>query len=105
MTNASPSPSQLGRSGPPTIATTPTIASAIATSVRRVTRSRRATNASPAARIGASACMTSTLATVVWFRAVMNDPEEIAINEAIPSPLRPIWRKPRKRRPRSATAM
>jgi hypothetical protein len=48
--------------------------------------------------------MTSTFATVVWFSATMNEPEETAIKAAIASPLRPIARKAPTTRPRSATA-
>ena len=62
MRSDSVNPSVLGRPGPPTISETPASATAIASQVRRATRSPIIVP-SIAAMIGASACMKSTFAT------------------------------------------
>ena len=64
ITSDSVRPTALGRPGPPTIRATPASATAIATHVRRATRSPIIVPKA-AAMIGASACMNSTFATEV----------------------------------------
>ncbi len=100
--SARPRPGELP--GPPTIRPTPASAIAIATPVRRDTDSRSAAHAISAAAIGATACMKSTFATVVWLSATMNVPDAIAVQTATASSARPIEVNALTTRPRFVSA-
>ena len=96
-------PARLGRDGAPAITAKPPAATPIAAQVLRRTGSP-ASRPSSAAVSGTSAWMTMTSATGASLSAVMNDPEETVISTATASPGRPMARKARTTRPRSATA-
>ena len=99
-----PMPSVPPLPGPPTMRPTPSSAIAIATAARRVIRSRRTIQARSAAAIGETACRKSTLATVEWLRATMNEPDANAVVTATPRPATPIVRKAATVRPRFRNA-
>ena len=98
ISTESAKPRALGRLGPPTITATPATATAIASHVRRPTRSPTSIPKT-AASTGARPCRKSTFATEVWFSAAMNEPDETAISAAIARPARPIARKEATTRP------
>ena len=104
ITTESASPRPCAPPGPPTMIPTPTSATAIAAPVRRETDSRSAAQAMSAAAIGASACMKSTFATVVWLSATMKLPDATAVQSATATPARPIVAKARTTPSRSVSA-
>ena len=90
ISTESPTPSPKLAPGPPTIRPTPPSAMTIATAVLFDTDSCSAAHPISAAAIGATACMKSTFATVVWLSATMNDPDATAVQTATTSSARPI---------------
>ena len=83
---------------------TPTSASAIAMTVRRVIGSPSVTLASRAAATGASARMNRTRATLVWLSAAMKLPDAVATHSATAMPASPTDLNACTTRPRSTTA-
>ena len=102
--NERPSPARLPSPGEPSMSATPTSASAIAATVRRVIGSPSVTQASRAASTGARARMNRTRATLVWLSAAMKPADAIATHSATARPAIPTDLNASTTRPRSTTA-